>query len=261
MRCKKRFLSVLAWAAMGCASNGAYAASETAAEAVQTPAELPAAEQFRLARAYYTGEGVTQDHSRAREMFASLAERGMAQAQYLYAYMLLFGQGGERNPEEGMSQLRLAVVGRNAAATALLGDLYRRGQEVPQDNRKAAQFYRIAADQGHAAAQYALAALYNRGSGVAEDPAEAAMWFSRAAAQGFAPAMRSLAALYFNGRGVTRDPARAYAWLELAQRNLPEGSSGHEAVIQIRDRLEARLNPEDLDEANVFVEGWTANTE
>ena len=261
MRRNRRFFSVLVLVTIGYAFNSANAASDTTTETVPDPAEAPSMEQFRLARAYYTGEGAPRDHVHAREMFDLLAEQGVGPAQYLYAYMLIFGQGGAQNLEDGVRVLQLAVVRGNRAATALLGDLYARGEGVPQDNQQAAQFYQIAANQGLAAAQNGLATMYNQGLGVAEDPVEAATWFLRAAAQGFAPAMRNLAALYFNGRGLNRDPARAYAWLELAQRNFSEGSSGREVVLQIRDRLGASLTPEDLSDANVFVESWTASRE
>ena len=61
-------------------------------------------------------------------------------------------------------------------------------------NRRAAYWYRRAADQGHADAQYNLGCMYAKGLGVEHDNEEARRWWHRAAEQGQEEACASIRA-------------------------------------------------------------------
>jgi TPR repeat protein len=80
-------------------------------------------------------------------------------------------------------------------ACTSLGQFYRQGNGVPQDNTEAARWFRLAADQGEATAQGNLGALYHAGIGVPQDNAEAARWFRLAADQGHPNALAAIADL------------------------------------------------------------------
>ena len=45
----------------------------------------------------------------------------------------------------------------------MVGDIYRRGEGVPQNDAEAAKWWRRAAEQGHTKAQYNLGAMYAKG--------------------------------------------------------------------------------------------------
>lgn len=79
------------------------------------------------------------------------------------------------------------------------------GDSVEQDYVEAANWYKIAAEQGHAKSQHNLALMYENGQGVSRDCAEAAKWYQMAAEQGNAGSQNNLAALYESGDGVTQD--------------------------------------------------------
>ena len=125
-----------------------------------------------------------------------------------------------------------------------VGLLYAGGKGVPQDHKKAADWYRKAAEQGVGAAQYNLGVMYANGDGVSRDVHEAVKWLQRAAdagiplgrehladlygsagnyekslawhkeqaAKGDPVAQFDLALMYDLGRGVTRDYAEAMKW-------------------------------------------------
>ncbi len=76
-----------------------------------------------------------------------------------------------------------------------MGDLYRFGWGVPQDDGEAVRWYRLAAVQGHATAQFNLGILYGKGQGVLQDYVQAHMWASLAAAQNQELATKLRAAL------------------------------------------------------------------
>ena len=65
-----------------------------------------------------------------------------------------------------------------------LGNMYYRGEGVPQNDKEAANWYRKAANQGHAGAQLNLGVMYKLGSGVPENDVKAYNWWSVAKAQG-----------------------------------------------------------------------------
>jgi uncharacterized protein len=71
-----------------------------------------------------------------------------------------------------------------ASAQYNLGLIFDNGQGVPQDYATAASWYRKAAQQGDADAQVNLGILYGMGQGVPQNYAAAHMWFNLAAARG-----------------------------------------------------------------------------
>ena len=60
---------------------------------------------------------------------------------------------------------------------------YLNGRGVPQDYRKAAKWYHLAAERGHGGAQFALGIMYNKGQGVPIDFVLSYMWLNFSAAQ------------------------------------------------------------------------------
>src|SRR5215472_9134061 len=69
----------------------------------------------------------------------------------------------------------------NYATNFEIGRRYEKGEGVPQDYRKAAEFFQKAADRGNAEAQDNLGWLYEHGRGVPQDYRKAAEFFQKAA--------------------------------------------------------------------------------
>ena len=63
------------------------------------------------------------------------------------------------------------------------------GRRVPQDDERAAWWFRQAAEQGYAEAQHSLGDMYATARGVPQDDAEAVNWYRKAAEQGLAEAL------------------------------------------------------------------------
>ena len=78
----------------------------------------------------------------------------------------------------------LAEQGLDLVAQFNLGQMYRKGEGVPQDDQTAVKWYRLAAEQGLAKAQFDLGVMYYKGRGVPQDFVYAHMWFNVAASQG-----------------------------------------------------------------------------
>ncbi|MDX1379636.1 MAG: tetratricopeptide repeat protein [Xanthomonadales bacterium] len=77
---------------------------------------------------------------------------------------------------------------------------YKAGQDpnvqgVSRDFRRAARWFRRAADQGHSGAQYNMGVLHLHGHGVAQDPVMAYAWLRQAERQGHANSAQLLTLL------------------------------------------------------------------
>ena len=92
------------------------------------------------------------------------------------------------------------------AAQSELGRRYATGEDVTEDKKKAADWYRKAAEQGHAKAQFQLAELLYF-SGCSSYRGEAVAWYRKAAEQGL-PEAQCAAGIF--------DPANKFKWLEKA---------------------------------------------
>lgn len=107
------------------------------------------------------------------------------------------------------------------------------GDGVEQDYVQAANWYKIAAEQGHARSQHNLALMYETGQGVPRDYAEAARRYRMAADQGHAGSQNNLGTLYESGDGVPQDNMIA---LDLYRQAAKRGDAN--AVSNVR-RIEA----------------------
>jgi TPR repeat protein len=120
---------------------------------------------------------------------------------------------------EEAKSIRLAAEQGQPSAQLNLGNLYYRGEGVPQDDKQAAEWYRKAAEQGLPEAQLNLGVFYKDGNGVPQDYKRAAEWYRKAAEQGHLQAQYNLGALYEKGQGVPKDQEAAQYWFNQAREN------------------------------------------
>lgn len=125
----------------------------------------------------------------------------------------------------------------------ILGNVYYKGEGVPQDYAEAARWYRLAADQGLAESQHMLGVMYDRGDGMPQDFSKAIKWYREAADQGFAPAQYDLGSQYATGEGVPQNFSEAYIWFSLA------ASAGLEMARNDRDTYAGKLSNEEIMQA------------
>ena len=130
-----------------------------------------------------------------------------------------------------------------ASAQYNLGQMYRNGQGVPQDDAEAVKWYRLAAEQGYANAQFNLGNMYNKGRGVPQDYAEAVKWYRLAAEQGYASAQTNLGYMYSNGQGVLQDNVMAHMWYNIGAAN------GNELGGTNRDSISKGMTQQAIEKA------------
>ena len=86
----------------------------------------------------------------------------------------------------GPAQRRWKSLAENGDAFAQynLGNMYRVGHGLWENDKTAVKWYTLAAEQGHASAQYFLGWMYADGEGVILDNVRAHMWLNIAASSG-----------------------------------------------------------------------------
>ena len=145
----------------------------------------------------------------------------------------------------------------NAGAQYNLGNMYDKGQGVPQDYAAAVSWYRKAADQGFAAAQYNLGNMYRLGQGVPQDYAAAVSWTRKAADQGDADAQGNLGVMYQYGQGVPQDYVQAHKWYNLGSARATEADD-RDRNAKNRDAVAALMTPAQIAEAQRLASAWKA---
>jgi hypothetical protein len=140
------------------------------------------------------------------------ANAGDMEAQFTLGEMYDRGDGVPQDFAQAAEWHLKAAAQGLAEAQAELGDKYRTGRGVPKDFAEAVAWYRKAAEQGHALAQFNLGLMYRNGEGVPQDAVEAVAWLRKAAEQGWESAQSALGVMYHKGEGVAQDFAQADAW-------------------------------------------------
>jgi uncharacterized protein len=143
----------------------------------------------------------------------------------------------------------------NAAAQYYLGRMHHEGKGLPEDNRRAFEWARKAAEQGNGDAEALLGVLYAQGQGVQKDDAQAALWFHKAAHRGNASGQSKMGMCYMRGIGVPKDCVTAWMWFDLAASQ----TSGHDQMCNcdLRDTIAALgLTPAQIGEARRMSREW-----
>jgi uncharacterized protein len=109
-----------------------------------------------------------------------------------------------------------AAENNDPKAMTMLGQLYADGDGVPQDDKKAAEWYKLAADRGDRDAMFALAMFRLAGRAAPRDRDQSAKWLAAAAKLGHPLAAYDLALLYIEGQLFPQDFNRAADLLRVA---------------------------------------------
>jgi hypothetical protein len=130
----------------------------------------------------------------------------------------IVGQGVVKDEKKAAELYQLAANQGDAGAQFGLGLCYAKGKGVVKDEKKAAELFQLAANQGLATAQFNLGVYFENGKGVVKDDKKAAELYQLAANQGYAVAQYNLGVCFAKGQGVVKDEKRALELYELAQK-------------------------------------------
>jgi localization factor PodJL len=181
------------------------------------------------------------------------ASAGDPAAAFEVAVRYAEGRGVPADLKKAAEWYKRAAEGGVAVAQYRLGSLYERGQGVAKDTAAAATWYQRAADQGNVGAMHNLAVLMSEGvQGSGPDPAKALQWFQTAAFYGVKDSQYNLGVIYARGLGVTADMIEAYKWFAVA------AAQGDSDAASRRDDVAKAMPPDDLAKARAAVASWHA---
>jgi TPR repeat protein len=185
---------------------------------------------FNLATAYYNGDGVTIDDTKA------------------FAWFTLALENGSKDADEAVKRMKSeSSPWRVADAFKYIAGIYQNGVELPKDLKEAAQWYRRAAARGDREAQISLAGILLTGRGVPQDFAEARKWCEAAAKQNDSNGEYCMGLIQEKGLGISSKPREAFKWYRLA------ASWGHPRAMQALGNMYASGIGTKRDRAQAYV--------
>jgi TPR repeat protein len=161
---------------------------------------------------YERGFAVSQDLSRALELYRESASLDYPRAMKCLGTMYSMGWGCEKDEVEAVTWYKKAAERGDAAAFDCLGWAYLNGLGVPKDPSQGLHWLRKGAAAGNPSSQANLCYAYIRGIGVQTNYPEAKAWAEKSAAQGYPLGLMNLGDIYRHGLGVEADfhKAREY---------------------------------------------------
>lgn len=99
--------------------------------------------------AYYYGEGVAMDLTKACDCYEQAAQLGSPQAQCLLGYCLKKGIGRDANPSKAFELFTASAGAGFPMAMYNLGECYEKGLGCQPDPEKSAYYYQQAKDLGY----------------------------------------------------------------------------------------------------------------
>ena len=153
------------------------------------------------------------DYGKAIEHFEKAAKGGHPKAQYYSGIAKIYGYKKDGTYQEAWKSLQEAEKKRDADAFNELGILYMHAVAVPRDEKKAAEYFHKAAEQGHPHAQNNLGIMYSEGWGVEQSGATAVEYFREAWNNGNKDAGINLGVMYLGkpdlaSGNTTEEPAK-----------------------------------------------------
>lgn len=169
--------------------------------------------QIDLATMYYTGDGISQDHTKALYWLEKAADNDNPEAQYRLAIMYSDNESSNKQITKAVEWYKRAARQGHADAQYDLALIYYYGEGIVKDFEQAALWCFKAAEQGHREAQYSLAVMFERGEGIQQSMSEAFKWYQKSALQGYGRAQQKLIVLFHRGiPGVPKDKERSAFW-------------------------------------------------
>ncbi len=200
-------------------------------------------------RAAYPRDGSAADVPLALQRLKRGAELGDAISQAILGDICSNGELMKADYEQAAQYYKMAADQGQRDGEFGLAVRYVTGQGMPLDRAEAQRWFKMAADQGHADAQYDLGTMYEVGDGTGADLASAVHYYELAAQQGVVKAQYRLGVLLSKGQGVPTDRVSAYKWLMLSQDSVKSSTA---ALNELRHSM----SPQEIAEAERQVDSW-----
>jgi len=209
---------------------------------------------------WYGWGGFAKDYQQAMHWFRKAAEQGHVDSQVRLGHAYEEGEGVQVNPQEAMHWFRKAAEQGDVDTQVRLGLAYWEGKGVQVDPQEAVYWFGKAAKQGNGRAQFYLGLAYSNGQGVLQDYQQALHWYRQAANQGYSSAQNNLGLMYEHGEGTPQDFVQAHKWFNLSA-SAKTDLNDRERSVKNRNRIEGRMSPSQVAEAQRLAREWKPSTD
>jgi TPR repeat protein len=158
------------------------------------------------------------DIQKAEDLFLKAANQGNTAAQFNLGVMFWSGDI-EQNNIKAVEWFKKAAELGNVDSQVFLSEMYREGRGVQQDYVQAMRWARKAADAKDLRGLTNLGIMYKYGLGGEQNDARALELFREAAEHDFSYAQYYLGTMYEGGRGVAENLEEAYMWYYISSSN------------------------------------------
>lgn len=156
-------------------------------------------------------ETVEEDPRRAAKFYEIAANAGNLDAMTRLGTLYRWGNGVPTNGKKAEAWFLKAASQNYGPALSALGEIYKDGYILPLDEAKSVQYYTMAAEHGDPIGQYFMGMKYMNGDTYSpQDYRKAAEWLLKSAGGGYAPAQANLGILFQYGYGVAQDGKKAF---------------------------------------------------
>jgi len=204
--------------------------------------------QSSLGAMYAVGRGVAKDNVEAVRWYKKAAKQGLPEGMYnvsisyfngegvtadlnlSYAWMLAAQRYGDSQADEALKHISEEMSGHIELGKLKLGEMYERGEELPQDLASAAEIYLEFAHKEYRqsqlapGAQFKMCQMYATGAGVPLNLGEAKSWCKKA---GQPP--------HGSGAPVIQNALLVLARIAEEEKNTAEAEGWYEKAIRARD--------------------------
>ncbi|KAI9205844.1 uncharacterized protein BJ171DRAFT_422644 [Polychytrium aggregatum] len=168
--------------------------------------------QISLGRCYENGEGVDQDYDAAIEWYSKAADQGNWLCRHLMAVCVFLEFGYIKDKKEAAGIFEQLANEGHSDSQLWIGVCYCYGQGVSKDKEKAFEWLSKSADQDNSYGQWMVGMCYCWGYGVDKDHSKEVEWYRKSAEQGNRYGQNALGYCYHGGRGVPEDIDTAVFW-------------------------------------------------
>ena len=197
--------------------------------------------QCKLGIMYHNGDGVSQNISKATQLYRRAAEQGDPEALFCLRLRERYMPPPPKSREAAVTDRLVTQPNRVRAIEPRLNMVESPAPPPPKvrplrisnttrrkrmaaaqaaynerDYATALRIWKTLAQLENAEAQNSLAILFDHGLGVTQDQTEAIKWYHRAADHGHAKAQTNLGVMYGTGDGVPRNTVQALKWTRMA---------------------------------------------
>ena len=159
------------------------------------------------------------DYATARRLWEPLAAQNDPDALFNLGLLYKNGQGVPKDIRKAMDYFKQAAWYGSVDAAYNLGVLYMDKTYGFPSKKDALNWWTQAAEAGHPESQYNLGVMYAYGMGTRADGEQAIQWWEKAARQGNRNAIEALVRVYSEGLfGQPKDPAKAARWKRMLER-------------------------------------------